>query len=226
LLQHDEPRAAGGFIFRVRGVDPAVREFPRNLHVVRALQRAAEDGALPASCGKAWLDRGIHDDEVFVKLFVPIPDDWREREQRSEITNACRAIQTDVLALLGRLPGFSTARLTATGELGIRDGGRVHGKYCLTVDDVRQARRFPDPACRAAWPIEYWDPEHGVKLEYLPAESYYEVPLRALHVRDYANLWVAGKCLSADRLAQASARVVGTCWAMGEAAGRAATGGA
>lgn len=224
LLLDDGPRAAGGFIFRLRGIEPAAREFPRNLQVVRALQRAAEDGTLPASCGRAWLDRGIHDDEVFVKLFVPLPDDWRQREARGEISSASRAIQTAVVAFLGGLPGFSGARITATGELGIRDGGRVHGEYCLSVDDVRQARRFADAACRAAWPIEYWDPEQGVKLEYLPAGSYYEVPMRSLRVRHYANLWVAGKCLSADRLAQASARVVGTCWAMGEAAGTAAAG--
>jgi hypothetical protein len=224
LVHDDGPRAAGGFIFRLRGVEPSAREFPRSLQVVRALQRAAEDGTLPASCGRAWLDRGIHDDEVFVKLFVPLPDDWRQREQRGEISGAARAIQTAVVAYLGGLPGFSGARLTATGELGIRDGGRVHGEYCLSVDDVRQARRFPDAACRAAWPIEYWDPEQGVKLEYLPAGSYYEVPLRSLRVQHYENLWVAGKCLCADRLAQASARVVGTCWAMGEAAGAAAAG--
>jgi len=36
------------------------------------------------------------------------------------------------------------------------------------------------------------------------------------------NLWAAGKCLSADRYAQAPARVVGSCRAMGEAAGTAA----
>jgi hypothetical protein len=224
LLIDDGPRAAGGFIFRLRGIEPAAREFPRNLQVVRALQRAAEDGTLPASCGRAWLDRGIHDDEVFVKLFVPLPDDWRQREERGEISSASRAIQTAIVAFLGGLPGFGGARITATGELGIREGGRVHGEYCLSVDDVRQGRRFTDAACRAAWPIEYWDPEQGVKLEYLPAGSYYEVPLRSLRVRKYENLWVAGKCLCADRLAQASARVVGTCWAMGEAAGAAAAG--
>ena len=44
-----------------------------------------------------------------------------------------------------------------------------------------------------------------------------------LRVRGYENLWAAGKCLSADALAHASARVAGTCWAMGEAAGKAAT---
>jgi hypothetical protein len=106
--------------------------------------------------------------------------------------------------------------------LGIRDGGRVRGQYCLTGDDVRQMRKFDDPACRACWPIEYWDPEQGVALEYLPAGDYYEIPLRSLRVEGLTNLWAAGKCLSADRYAHASARAAGTCWAMGEAAGRAA----
>ena len=223
LLDKDAQRAAGGLIFRLRGVEPAVREFPRNLQTVRALQRAAEEGLLPASCRKAWLDRGIHDDEVFVKLLVPIPEDWREH--RGEITSEARAVQAALLAFLGRQPGFAAARVTATGEVGIRDGGRVRGEYCLTGDDVRQGRKFIDAACRAAWPIEYWDPDEGVTLEYLPPLTCYEVPLRSLRVRGFCNLWVAGKCLSADRIAQASARVVGTCWAMGEAAGRAAAAG-
>ena len=222
-LLRDEPEgAAGGIICRVRGVDPAVREFPRSIQAVRALQRAGEDGGLHRTCAKAWIDRGIHADEVFVKLMVPVPSDWREREVLGGITAEARAVQTAVLDFLQRLPGYSAAQVTTVGELGIRDGGRVHGDYCLTADDVRRARKFADAACRAGWPIEYWDPEHGVKLEYLPAGSYYQVPLRSLRVRGFANLWVAGKCLSADRLAQASARVVGTCWAMGEAAGRAA----
>ena len=104
----------------------------------------------------------------------------------------------------------------------MRDGGRVRGEYCLTETDVRQGRKFSDAACRCAWPIEYWDPEQGVSMQYLPDNTYYEIPLRALKVSGWANLWTAGKCLSADRLAQASARVAGTCWAMGEAVGRAA----
>ena len=210
LIVDEAECAAGGLILRVRGVDPAVRAFPRGLQAVRALQRAGEDGTLPTSCAKAWIDRGIHDDEVFIKLMVPTP------------AQATGDLHTAVFDFLRRLPGFVSARLTSVGEIGIRDGGRVHGEYCLTVDDVRQARKFGDAACRAAWPIEYWDPEEGVKVEYLSAGSYYEIPLRALRVRGFTNLWVAGKCLSADRFAQASARMVGTCWAMGEAAGRAA----
>jgi hypothetical protein len=61
-----------------------------------------------------------------------------------------------------------------------------------------------------------------VSLEYLTQGDYYEIPLRSLKVQGLANVWTAGKCLSADPYAHASARVVGTCWAMGEAVGRAA----
>jgi hypothetical protein len=41
-------------------------------------------------------------------------------------------------------------------------------------------------------------------------------------VQGLRNVWAAGKCLSADRFAHASARIAGTCWSMGEAVGEAA----
>ena len=94
----------------------------------------------------------------------------------------------------------------------------------MTAEDVRTGRRFDDAACRCAWPIEYWHRERGASLEYLPDGVFYEIPLRALRVQGWRNVWAAGKCLSADRLAHASARIAGTCWAMGETAGKAACG--
>jgi hypothetical protein len=59
-------------------------------------------------------------------------------------------------------------------------------------------------------------------LEYLEDGATYDIPLGALTADGVDNLWVAGKCLSADPRAQASARCVGTCWAMGAAVARAA----
>src|SRR5262245_16269451 len=224
LLQEDARRAAAGFIFSLRGVAPGTLAWPKGLGVVRGLRGAAADGTLPPECARAWVDVGVREDEVYVRLAVALPDDWPDREARGEITRASRQTQDAVVAFLQGLPGFAAARVCRTGNLGVRDGGRVHGEYILTADDVRQGRRFADAACRCAWPIEYWDPEHGVVLEYLPDGQSYDIPLRSLRVRGFANLWVAGKCLAADRLAQASARVVGCCWSMGEAAGRAAAG--
>lgn len=220
LLQEDASRAAGGLIFSLRGVAPGALAFPRGLGIVRMLREAAEGGELPASCGKAWLDAGVYDDEVYVKLFVPLADRRRAAEEHSTILGEALEAQAAVVDFLRRLPEFAQAEITRTGELGIRDGGRVRGEYCLTADDVRACRRFNDAACRCCWPIEYWHPEQGVSVEYLPDGSYYEIPIRALKPAGTSNLWAAGKCLSADRYAHASARVAGACWSMGEAVGR------
>jgi hypothetical protein len=220
LVQAEVGPSAAGLIFRLRGMEPGALDFPRGAAVVRALHDAAGNGSLPESCGKAWIDSGLQPDEAFVKLFVPLPDDWTLRARRLEITrHACR-IQAMVTAFLAKRPAFAQTRVVQTGRLGIRGGARVRGQYCLTGDDVRRMRKVDDPACRACWPIEYWDAEHGVSVEYLPEDDYYEIPLRALRVDGLRNLWAAGKCLSADRHALASARVAGTCWAMGEAAGK------
>lgn len=222
LVTDDAARAAGGLIFTLRNVVPGTLAFPRGIGVVRTLRLAAEHGALAPECGKVWIDTGASDDEVYVKLFVPLTDGWRERH--AEITRQAHAAQAAVTSFLRGLPSFEAAVPARTGVLGVRDGGRVEGEYRLTGDDVRQGRRFADAACRGCWPIEYWHPTDRVTVEYLPGCVTYDIPLRALKVRGLQNVWAAGKCLSADRTAQASARVAGTCWAMGEAAGRAAAG--
>jgi FAD dependent oxidoreductase len=221
MLHDNRKRAAGGLIFSMRGVTPDVMKFPKGLAILRALRDAAEDGRLPAECGKAWVDSGVRECEIYVKLFVPLTDGWHEREARGEITRAALETQAAVIAFLKARTEFEEALVHRTGNLGIRDGGRVRGEYCLSAEDVRESRKFKDAACRACWPIEYWDPDEGVSLEYLPDGSWYEIPLGALKVRGLGNVWAAGKCLSADPLAQASARVVGTCWSMGEAVGKA-----
>jgi ribulose 1,5-bisphosphate synthetase/thiazole synthase len=220
-VDDDERRAAAGLVFILRGVRTGALDFPKGVRALRMLRSAAEDGTLPPSCGKAWLDKGLYDDEVYVKLFVALLDDWQRRENRGEITDEALSTQTAVVSFLRRIPDFTEAYVANQGRLGIRDGGRVRGEYCLTVADVREGRKFADAACRCAWPIEYWDPVSGLSLEYLPDRSYYEIPLAALRVKGFQNLWAAGKCLSADRYAQASARVVGSCWSMGEAVGKA-----
>jgi FAD-dependent oxidoreductase family protein len=212
LVDDDHRRAAGGLIFRMRGVKQGAIDFPNGVTLLRALHEAVADGRIPESCQHAWIDRGVFDDEVYVKLFLTSPTRFDGQENT----------QAAVLDFLSQQPGFESARVYSTGQIGIRDGGRVRGEYELTASDVRRGARFDDAACRGSWPIEYWDPARGLSLEYLPRNCTYDIPLRALRVKGLHNVWVAGKCLSADREAQASARVVGTCWAMGEAAGKAA----
>ena len=219
LVVEEDDRAAAGLIFQVMNVERDALVFPRNIETLRGLRRAAEQGLLPEVCAKAWVDVGVKDNEAYVKLFVPMGVDWRQPAELDRMTGMAQGWRDAVLAQLKTLPGFGAASLGITGDIGIRDGGRIVGEYVLTVEDVRSARTFPDPACKCNWPIEYWHPQTGVQLEYLPAASYYEIPRSALRVKGFSNLWAAGKCLSAEPQARASARVVGCCWGMGEAAG-------
>jgi hypothetical protein len=222
LVEDSERRAAGGWIFRLRNVAAQALESTRRLAIVRALREAADLGTLSAECRHAWIDTGIYDNEVFVKLFIPLVAPGNRPAGSHDVEQQALATQADIVAFLRRFPDFARAAIAQTGSLGVRDGGRIRGRYVLSGDDVRAGRNFADGVCRCAWPIEFWDPEQGVSIEYLPAGSSYQIPMRSLQLAGVKNFWVAGKCLSADRQAHASARVAGTCWAMGQAVGRAA----
>ncbi|HEY2414896.1 MAG TPA: FAD-dependent oxidoreductase [Pirellulaceae bacterium] len=218
----DQQRAGGGLIFRLRNASPGALQFPKGVGVVSAIRAAADAGALPSACRHAWLDAGIDPDEAFVKLLVPLPSGALSAAGQNDEYQTALATQAALVNFLKQLPDFRDAVVTQTGSLGIRDGGRIAGRYTLTGDDVRAGRTFADGICRCAWPIEYWDSIRGVSIEYLPAGAAYEIPMRCLQLMGVENYWTAGKCLSADRHAHASARVAGACWAMGQAAGRAA----
>ena len=101
-----------------------------------------------------------------------------------------------------------------------RAGRMIPGHYTLTGDDVLAARKFPDAVARCAWPIEQWNTDGVVRCRYLPPGACYEIPARALRSAAVANLFMAGKTLSADADAIASARVMGCGLATGAAAGQ------
>ena len=127
-----------------------------------------------------------------------------------------------LLAVLRRdVPGLADCA-PAGGEpaLARRAGAMIMGRYVLTGEDVLGARRFPDAVARNNWPVEQWSAEGTQTLERLPAGGYYEIPARALQAGRTQNLFMAGKSLSADARAAASARVMGCCLATGAAAGK------
>ena len=222
LVFDDKRRAAGGWIFRLRGIASGALRFPKGLGIVRKVRDAVSAGTLPALCAHVWIDEGVFADEAFVKLMVPLRTGAAGAQRDDDVVFEALNSQMAFVRFLREVNEFSSAQVTQTGAIGVRDGGRIRGRYTLTGDDVRLGRSFPDGICRCAWPIEYWDPDHGVTMEYLPRGASYQIPLRSLQIAGVRNFWTAGKCLSADRQAHASARVAGACWAMGEAAGRAA----
>jgi hypothetical protein len=100
-----------------------------------------------------------------------------------------------------------------------RAGKMVVGEYVLNGADVLAGRKFADAIARCAWPVEQWNSNGVVKFRYLLQDEYYEIPARSLRAAKVENLFMAGKTISADVDAIASARVMGCCLATGAAAG-------
>ena len=105
---------------------------------------------------------------------------------------------------------------------GVRESRRWIGETVLTGDDLLAGNRFDDEIALATWPMEFRETPRGPKLRFPEGNRPAGIPLRCLKPAGIDRLFVAGRCISTDHDAQASIRVMGTCFATGEAAGRAA----
>jgi len=105
---------------------------------------------------------------------------------------------------------------------GVRESRRWIGETILTGADLLAGRRFADEIALATWPMEFRENPRGPKLRFPEGDRPTGIPLGCLMPRGIGRLFVAGRCISTDHEAQASIRVMGTCFATGEAAGRAA----
>ncbi|MEI8315523.1 MAG: FAD-dependent oxidoreductase [Verrucomicrobiota bacterium] len=122
--------------------------------------------------------------------------------------------------LCENIPAFEHAYLVETGaQVGIRQTRSITGQMTLTNAQVLKAAKFPGAATFSAWPIE----AHGageLQIVYFNRQTY-DIPFETLIPQHSRNLLVAGRCLSAEHEALASARVTAQCFGMGYAAGAA-----
>lgn len=127
----------------------------------------------------------------------------------------------DALRAMGG--SWSGLMLVATAEqIGTREGRRIHGRYTVSEQDMRQGVRHLDAVCRVGYWIDVHatEPSEGKGFEEEPFRpNPYDIPLRALLARDYDNLLMAGRCISGDFLSHSSYRVTGVAVALGQAAG-------
>lgn len=105
---------------------------------------------------------------------------------------------------------------------GVRESRRWIGEATLTGADLLASRRFDDEIALATWPMEFRESNRGPKLRFPENSQPCGIPIGCLKPAGIDGLFVAGRCISTDHDAQASIRVMGTCFATGEAAGRAA----
>jgi hypothetical protein len=119
--------------------------------------------------------------------------------------------------------GFESAWLIDTApHVGVRETRRFVGEYVLTGEDVMHGHEPPDTIALGSYGIDIHNP-HGVGVTFIHIQAAaYGIPYRCLVPLQVENLLVAGRILSATHEALASARVMLTCMATGQAAGVAA----
>jgi hypothetical protein len=130
--------------------------------------------------------------------------------------------------LRAKVPGFEKAYvLDIAPQLGIRETRRVVAEYMLTQEDVLGCADFADSIGVNGWPLEI-HMAGDVKWVWPPipeSRGYSQLPFRMIVPRRAAgrpgNVLVAGRCAGMTHEGQSAARVSGSCFVMGEAAGTA-----
>ncbi|MBH5392055.1 FAD-dependent oxidoreductase [Bradyrhizobium diversitatis] len=119
------------------------------------------------------------------------------------------------------LIGCERAFVNDTGaQVGVRQTRQIVGVEKLTNSDIVGGRKTAEGIARSAWPIELHSGARP-KVEWL-LDDFYEVPYRCFVPAAGENILAAGRCLSAEHEAVASARVTAQCFAYGHAVGHAA----
>lgn len=119
------------------------------------------------------------------------------------------------------LEGCEDSFVNDTGvQVGVRQTRQIEGVYKLKNDDVTGGAKFADGIARSPWPIELHAGSKP-KVHWL-LDDVYEVPFRCFVPARGEGLLVAGRCLSAEHEAVASARVTAQCFSYGQAIGHAA----
>lgn len=135
--------------------------------------------------------------------------------------------------LMGNVPWFANAFIDKMAcQVGVRETRHINGSYTITMDDIVQARKFPDGITRSRYFIDIHSPTGSEDPHQMegqagrvhacfgpPDGDYYEIPFRSLISPDCPNLLTACRALSATHEASAAVRVMATMHGVGEAAG-------
>lgn len=157
-------------------------------------------GALAFNCPRITRNVDITDSRDVSKALI------EARGSILRIANFCKKY----------LKGFENAYISnIADDLGIRVSRRIEGRYIYTEFDLKEGKRFEHPALEANYPIDVHSSEKDGST--LQKVGYYQLPIESLMSADVKNLFVVGRCISADFKAQAALRVQQSCFSMGEA---------
>jgi hypothetical protein len=127
----------------------------------------------------------------------------------------------------GQFPEAETLTLEWVGTIpGKRESRRFEGDYMLIQQDIVEQREHADAVSYGGWAMDL-HPADGVYSELSPCTQWhskgvYQIPYRCMYSRNIANLFLAGRIISASHVAFGSTRVMATCAHNAQAVGMAA----
>jgi hypothetical protein len=131
-------------------------------------------------------------------------------------------------------PGFQHAEMKCIASLlGVRETRRIQSDFCLRVEDLAEARDFPDTV---GFSMYGWDlpdphkPSHqplvdesaGKFVDKVKKDLCTPIPYRMMVPQPISNLLCPGRAVCVERDVLGPLRVMAPCMAMGEACGAAA----
>lgn len=118
---------------------------------------------------------------------------------------------------------FANASLVSVAtHIGVRESRKLCGVHVLTADELKNCIGFEDTIAIGNYNIDIHNPTGaGTVIYRFGADEYYQIPYRSLLPKEYINMLVAGRCLSATHEAHSAVRILPICACMGEAAGTA-----
>ncbi len=152
--------------------------------------------------------------------------DATDRAQLTKATIAMRDIAVRMAAFYRKyIPGYEDAYLVHTAQsVGVRDSRRIVGDYTVTKDDVLAGKHFDDGIGRYGSVVDVHDKDgkQSLLLAEVGGSGWFHIPYRSLVPKGLNGLLVAGRCISADYIAQGCTRSQAACMLTGQATGTAA----
>jgi len=239
-----------GSFFHIAGHEPLSDE--RKAELRHQIEREMEDGRFHFYNANFLNNNAYHGDHSANNMTRFGGDATNARDLSLSETSIRHDVWELLRYLRTTVPEFRNAYVQQTSvQVGPRESRQIVGPYALTGDDVTSGRKFDDAIARGSWWIDihcplgntypvhlctvecpegaecpYWAAEHdnmrAREQLYPPKGDWYDIPYRCLLSVKVPNLLASGRCISATHEGMAGARVMGTCMAIGQAAGTAA----
>ncbi len=155
--------------------------------------------------------------EVVINYSRAGADPWKEEELSESQISCVRQLNELLRWFKETIPAFHGAYIIQTGYVGVRESGRVKGKYVMAKRDIVSGRQGDTDVGMGAFPIDIHKQDNGMECERILTG--YHIPWECLMAESLENCFAAGRCVSADFEANASLRISMTCMSTGHAAG-------